>query len=248
MENKSNISRTEDYFKKFVPEKVIKNCVDNNPIIFDIGSGDGASLKWFAKIFDTFEIHCFEPQVNSYASLTKVSSELASDKISIITNSVAVGNESSYSKKFFYHYPLDSGISGFLKMNTQSKDSVNIQSEKDNGTLDSYLSDFNKTTFVKVIKLSDYIKENSITHIDLLKIDVQGFESEVIKGLDDKLNLVSNILLEINFYDLYERESSFFGIESLIRTFGFRLYDIIHISKNPMNGRTDWVDVLYVKN
>ena len=27
---------------------------------------------------------------------------------------------------------------------------------------------------------------------------------------------------------------------------GFHLYDINYISKNPMNGRTDWVDVIYV--
>lgn len=27
-----------------------------------------------------------------------------------------------------------------------------------------------------------------------------------------------------------------------------KLYDISHISKNPMNGRTDWVDVIYVNS
>ena len=26
----------------------------------------------------------------------------------------------------------------------------------------------------------------------------------------------------------------------------FKLYDISHIAKNPMNGRTDWIDVIYV--
>jgi hypothetical protein len=28
---------------------------------------------------------------------------------------------------------------------------------------------------------------------------------------------------------------------------GFELFDIGHVSKNPVTGRTDWVDVIYVK-
>jgi hypothetical protein len=27
----------------------------------------------------------------------------------------------------------------------------------------------------------------------------------------------------------------------------FKLFDISHVSKNPLNGRTDWVDVIYTK-
>ena len=50
------------------------------------------------------------------------------------------------------------------------------------------------------------------------------------------------------FYDYYERSLSFFDIERFLIPAGFRLYDINHISKNPMNGRTDWVDVIYVND
>ena len=35
-------------------------------------------------------------------------------------------------------------------------------------------------------------------------------------------------------------------LERLLIPAGFKLYDINHIAKNPMNGRTDWVDVIYV--
>ena len=37
-------------------------------------------------------------------------------------------------------------------------------------------------------------------------------------------------------------------IEKYLIPAGFQLYDISHISKNPMNGRTDWVDVIYINN
>ena len=50
------------------------------------------------------------------------------------------------------------------------------------------------------------------------------------------------------FYDFYERSLSFSDIENFLAPAGFKLYDISHISKNPMNGRTDWVDVIYVNH
>ena len=49
-------------------------------------------------------------------------------------------------------------------------------------------------------------------------------------------------------YDFYERSLSFSDIENYLLKSDFTMYDISHISKNPMNGRTDWIDVIYVNN
>jgi hypothetical protein len=46
----------------------------------------------------------------------------------------------------------------------------------------------NKSEQVKCEKLSDYINENNIKHIDFLKIDVEGHELGVLQGLDNYLN------------------------------------------------------------
>jgi len=54
------------------------------------------------------------------------------------------------------------------------------------------------------------------------------------------------VLTELMFFDYYEKSLSFSDIERFLLPAGFHLYDISHISKNPMNGRTDWVDVIYV--
>ena len=42
------------------------------------------------------------------------------------------------------------------------------------------------------------------------------------------------------------KKISFYEIEKHLIPYGFKLYDISHISKNPLNGRTDWVDVIYI--
>ena len=88
----------------------------------------------------------------------------------------------------------------------------------------------------------------NINHINLLKIDTQGFEPDVIEGLEGKLSKVDVVISELMFYDFYEKSVSFFDIEKFLIPAGFHLYDISHISKNPMNGRTDWVDVIYLNN
>ena len=56
------------------------------------------------------------------------------------------------------------------------------------------------------------------------------------------------VTCELMLYDYYEKSLSFAELELPLHKAGFKLYDISHIAKNPMNGRTDWVDVVYVNN
>jgi hypothetical protein len=99
---------------------------------------------------------------------------------------------------------------------------------------------------VEIIRSDDYMDSSGIEHVDLLKIDTQGYEPEVLEGFGKKLNDVDVVITELMFYDYYERRLSFSDIERFLLPAGFHLYDINHIAKNPMNGRTDWVDVIYV--
>lgn len=51
---------------------------------------------------------------------------------------------------------------------------------------------------VRITKLSTFMKENNIRTIDTTKIDVEGFESNVLKGLEGKLEeKFSLMLLEV---------------------------------------------------
>ena len=68
------------------------------------------------------------------------------------------------------------------------------------------------------------------------------------KKLKENLSKIDVVITELMFYDFYERNLSFSDIEKHLLPAGFHLFDISHISKNPMNGRTDWVDVIYVND
>jgi len=53
-----------------------------------------------------------------------------------------------------------------------------------------------RVTTVTCIRLADYLEEHRIERIDLLKLDVEGSELEVLKGLEEKLGIVDRIIGE----------------------------------------------------
>jgi FkbM family methyltransferase len=50
---------------------------------------------------------------------------------------------------------------------------------------------------VPVIRLDEIVKEQSLEYVRLLKIDVEGYETEVLDGLGNHVNVVENIVIEV---------------------------------------------------
>ena len=130
----------------------------------------------------------------------------------------------------------------------KSNDSIKLNKlkiQEDIDGLNDYVNLLNNERSIEVIRLDDYMTKGNINKIDIVKIDTQGYEPEVLEGFGRRLSDIDLIITELMFYDYYERSLSFTDIEKYLIPAGFQLYDISHISKNPMNGRTDWVDVIY---
>jgi FkbM family methyltransferase len=245
----SNEERTSEYINTWNTEKLIKNLINkSDPCIFDVGSNNGSSIYDFKNWWPESTIHCFEPQEECVESLKETASKF--DKGEIHINICAAGNISSENETFYTHN-INSGVSGFNKINTKSSDSIKLdilkqQSEED---INNYINSINQNREVQVIRLDEYIDSlKPDLHIDFLKIDTQGHEVEVLEGIGKKLENVDLVLTELMFFDFYEKCLSFSDIEKYLHKYNFRIYDISHISKNPMNGRTDWVDVIYIND
>ena len=245
----TNKERTTEYLSKFNRETVLKYLIkETEPIIFDIGANDGLSLEEFKTWWRNSTVHCFEPQEECLDILIKRSKSYK--KSSVIINRTAAGEKAEENVDFYSH-DINTGLSGFNKVNTDSIDSVYLNELKiaDSSTkLNQYMNKLNHESLVDVIRLDDYMDKFEIDRINLLKIDTQGYEPEVLSGLGKRLGDVDVIVTELMFYDYYNRRLSFTDIENYLIPAGFQLYDISHIAKNPMNGRTDWVDVIYVNN
>ena len=64
--------------------------------------------------------------------------------------------------------------------------------------------------------------ENKINKIDILKIDTEGFELPILKGLGEKLNKTKYIYFEHHFDDMINKEYKFTNIHDYLTTFNFK--------------------------
>jgi len=255
--NHANEERSSQYLDNFDHQKTLKfRTMKSDPVIFDIGSNVGDSLFEFKKWWPESRIHCFEPQAECWPEWESQASSF--DKDEIILNKTAVGAVEESGKSYFTHdinelsgsVTRRTGISGFNQINTESSDSILLESLKKGSIseLEEYKKSINNIRKVPVIRMDKYLSEKKIDKVDLVKIDTQGHEPEVLEGFGERLKDVRVVLTELMFYDYYDRRLSFSDIEVYLHKAGFKLYDISHIAKNPMNGRTDWVDVIYVND
>lgn len=242
----TNEERTARYLASFNREKVLKLLIkSHSPTIFDVGANLGSTLTEFKDWWPDASVHCFEPQEECFEQLAQKAAAYSEGQC--VINRVGVGSSARDAVPFYTH-DTSLGMSGFHKVNLRSRDSVTLDSlgELGGGAEQSYRKTLNHERQIQVIRLDNYMEERGVERVHLLKIDTQGSEPEVLEGLGERVSDVDVVILELMFYDFYERSVSFSDVERFLHPGGLLLYDISHISKNPMNGRTDWVDAVYV--
>jgi len=98
---------------------------------------------------------------------------------------------------------------------------------------------------IQVIRLDNFIEQKDLGTIDILKIDVEGFEFEVLDGCG-KLN-INCILLEVG----YEREPTkvhFSDVELYLEKLGYQLCGIYDLMRNLDNKKkVAYSNNLYIK-
>ena len=79
----------------------------------------------------------------------------------------------------------------------------------------------------------------------MLKIDIQGNELNVLKGSKKLLKNTKFIKLELMLYDYYVKSYSISDIELFLKKFNFKIFNILEVQQNPINLKTDWIEVLF---
>ena len=77
---------------------------------------------------------------------------------------------------------------------------------------------------IKISTLFDYINENKIERIDFVKIDTEGYEYEILKGLNNKFGIVNFIMFEHHYHDMLIKNYTFSKIHSLLEKNNFRQF------------------------
>ena len=228
--------RNEDFKKAFSRENLIKGLIDSpDPVILDVGGHKGESVTFLRRLFPRALIHSFEPDPDSFHELEQLADAHTH------CHNLALSDEGGSAS--FFRNRL-SHTNSLYKVNLDSEDSIYLAKAR------RHLAEFDASRFNAAIevptrRLEDFIHEHAIGRVDLLKLDVQGAESKVLAGAGRALDRVRSAIIEVSFFDYYEHHSSFREIETLLEPFDFALFSISEISNNPMNGRTDWAEVIY---
>lgn len=213
--------------------------------ILDVGANVGQSVRRFRKYLRDAHIFSFEPNPKTFQVLLK---KHANDKKLKCFN-FGIGAEKR-ALPFFMN--PDSGSDSFyqINLNGDAFRLSNTKEAKKNHNISSLKQriPYNSTVQIPVDTLNNVCASEGLKRIDILKIDTQGFELQVLKGAN---NILSNTLIveaEVIFSDSYEKTSSFGEIESLLRQYGFVVWEIPYIGKFPTENinRINFVDIQFV--
>ena len=158
-------------------------------VFFDIGAHFGESINLFSKHFNIKKIYSFEASPINFKTLLKKKDSMQSKFMNLEINleNYAVGHEK---KKLMMKQLIESSSSTIKDINQNSKYFkkkiffLNFTGKKK----------LIENIEINQIKLSDYIVEKKISKIDFLKIDTEGYEYNVLLGLDKYLqDIINNV-------------------------------------------------------
>mgnify|MGYP001026543829 CR=1 FL=1 len=209
-----------DYFQQKKIIKLINNKFLEPIVVFDVGAHYGETIKLFHKKLKLEKIYSFEASPENYKILKKNIIKYNSKKIE--TFNYGIGEKIS---KDYINQTLESSSSTINKLNINSKyfkkklKVLNIK-DKDN---------FHYKVPIEIITLDYFIEKNKIEYIDLLKIDTEGYELNVLKGLSKHNKKVKLVYFEHHYDDMIIKNYKFGDIHQLLKNNGF-----IMIQKSKM--------------
>ena len=170
--------------------------------VIDIGANVGEFTAIFAELFPDARVYAFEPLPDCYEELKKVAKQYQGR---VKAFNIALGTQVG---SFEFNRSSWAPASSFRKMSKLHKNSYPHSAESETVTVD--------------IKTLDKVFENiDLKKNTLIKMDVQGFEDEVIKGGLEVIKKAKVLVIECSLQTTYEAEPMFDGIYKLLHPMGF---------------------------
>lgn len=201
-------------FKKYLPL---------NPIIIDCGSHIGTDSIELSKIFPKAQIHSFEAVPDIFLQLK----QNVSHHPNISCYQLALADEDGSADMFVSTVGSD-GSSSLLKPETHLSDHPTVL--------------FEQIIEVTTQKLDTWAVQNKIQMIDLLWLDMQGFEYQMLMASPNMLATVKVIHTEISLKETYQGVLTYNLFKKWLEEQQFS------VIKEAIPEGTDMGNVLFVKN
>lgn len=208
-----------------------KRLLSGTPVrtIFDVGASEGISVAEYRRTYPDADVYCFEP---TDAPFRLIQARHGADP-KVHPTKAAVGEKPGEAT---FHLNAFDQTNSLLGRGRDFNASVGPGQQTEVG----------KVT-VPVVTLNDFCRDHQIETIDLLKLDVQGFELGVLRGADRLLKNGSIRLIhsEVLFSQLYEGQAFYHDIAAHLAGHGYELwgiYGMIRLSTGPLG----WADAIFL--
>lgn len=190
---------------------LIDRYIAHPQIIFDVGSRDLEESIFFKQKYPDASVFAFEanPEQKDICSI-----KAANNNINFY--SAAVSDQVGKHDFFAVQKDGPNPNIGASAMSFFSQDQLNFWKDIDPDSKPN-----TKKYEVDTITLDSFCEEKSISSIDILWMDVQGWEQQVLNGGTKMLKNIKMIYTELSFKQFYEKTSFYPDIVKFLSDYGF---------------------------
>ncbi len=193
-------------------DKFVKKIIKKGDTVFDIGAHWGGFSILFGKLVgETGKVYSFEPSSLNFRYLKK------NVCINNLKNIIRIYKYAVGSKEEVIKLALAESSSGH---NSIVRSDIPVKRYEE----------------VKQISLDNFIEKNHIDKIDFLKVDVEGYELEVLKGFEKNLQKLNKFWLFIEYSPSFMEESKALELLDFLKSY----FNEVYIGHKKKIFKTDW--------
>jgi FkbM family methyltransferase len=194
-------------------------------VVYDIGANVGTWSVLAKSIIPGARIHAFEP-------LAKHQTEFFHNfagRPDVTLHPIAVGADNAIQTLYVTNF---SDASGLLRPNEASWSQFGVRA----------VEQFP----LQVFRLDDYRRDKQLAWPDLIKLDIQGYELEALRGAPECLRSAKAFIAEVSFVEYYEGQCLFHDLVAYLAQFGLfmRAFGI----NTPIGEPVGQTDVLFLRS
>ena len=193
--------------------------------VLDIGANVGQFTVAVAKMFPGVQVHSFEPVPECFMRLRKNVSKLKN----VSVYQLALG---------------DTDGETVCHINSHSQSSSILPLSKEHCAAFPNAREISQVP-IKISRLDTIFATRKIDSPNLLKIDVQGYEANVLRGGEETLKRIQYVVAETSFKSLYQGEPIFLDLVRLMESRGFQFIRPVGWLSDPRNGEILQMDALF---
>ena len=206
----------------------VEQCARVDPVIIDGGAHRGGSVEAFSRFSPQAKFHCFEPD----PLLAKELVEIFLGKPNVRVVMAALG-ESKGQASFNINVsrPTNSLLppGDALQSDLQSLCKLVEKVEVDITTIDAYC------------------EERSLNRVDIIKLDLQGYDYKALLGAQTALRGARVVLIEVLFVEIYKGCNLFPDVLRLMGELGYTLFTLCGLHYGS-HDELLWADAIFVNS